>query len=94
MHREFDFFCTRLQTLKDLRGKEVVDTWCQAARDGHVRDVVRQLLEDHYDPGYANSTHRNYAQFNQALAVTVEDISLTALKTVAQRLMSLVTQPK
>jgi tRNA 2-selenouridine synthase len=56
--------------------------------------VVRQLLEDHYDPGYANSTHRNYAQFNQALAVTVEDISLTALKTVAQRLMSLVAQLK
>ena len=91
---DIDFFCTRLQTLKDLRGKEVVDAWCQAARAGHVKDVVRQLLEDHYDPGYANSTHRNYAQFSQALAVTVEDISLTALKTVAQRLMSLVAQLK
>ena len=91
---DIDFFCTRLQTLKDLRGKEVVDTWCQAARDGHVRDVVRQLLEDHYDPGYANSTHRNYAQFSQALVVTVDDISPAALRAVAQQLLLQATQAK
>ena len=77
-----------LETLKDLRGKEVVDQWCQTARAGHISEVVRQLLLEHYDPGYQQSTQRNYAQFDQAMAVHVQDITPAGLRTVAQALLS------
>ncbi len=86
--QDTDFFCARLDTLTDLRGREVVQGWCVAARAGHTREVVRQLLEMHYDPGYAQSTHRNYARFEQAQVVRVDDISADGLKRVARALVS------
>ncbi|MDI9330739.1 MAG: tRNA 2-selenouridine(34) synthase MnmH [Alphaproteobacteria bacterium] len=83
-----EFFCSRMQTLIDLRGRDVVDGWCAAARAGQTREVVRQLLETHYDPGYAQSTRRNYSQFEQATPVHIHDISPTGLRTMALGLIS------
>ena len=83
-----EFFCARLQTLVDLRGRETVEGWCEAARAGRTREVVEQLLVLHYDPGYANSTHRNYAQFEQATVVTADDISATGMTRVARELLA------
>jgi tRNA 2-selenouridine synthase len=82
------FFCARLNTLVDLRGHEVVKGWCDLAHAGRTREVVRQLLEMHYDPGYAASTRRNYARFEQALGVEVNDISPAGLRQLAQRLVA------
>ena len=86
--QDTEFFCARLQTLVDLRGHEVVQGWCALARAGETREVVRQLLEMHYDPGYAQSTHRNYARFGQATVVTIDDISEAGLRRVAQGLVA------
>ena len=83
-----EFFCTRLQTLVDLRGRETVEGWCEAARAGRTREVVRDLLTLHYDPGYANSTHRNYAQFGQATLFEAHDISATGMAHLARQLLS------
>jgi tRNA 2-selenouridine synthase len=63
------FFCDRLDVLKDLRGKAVVDGWKERVRAGQVEGVVRELLEIHYDPGYASSTQRNYQQFDASYLV-------------------------
>jgi tRNA 2-selenouridine synthase len=82
------FFCARLETLIDLRGREVVQGWCETARAGRTREVVRQLLETHYDPGYAQSTRRNYARFEQALEVKIDDITPEGLGRVAQRIVA------
>jgi tRNA 2-selenouridine synthase len=89
--QDIDFLCARLATLKDLRGKEMVDGWCQAARDGHIAELVKQLLQDHYDPGYSHSTHRNYAQFDQALTVELHDISALGLQQLALQMSQQVT---
>ena len=86
--QDTDFFCARLQTLVDLRGREVVQGWCDAARAGRTREVVQQLLEMHYDPGYALSTRRNYARFEQALEIFVEDITPAGMGQVAQQLLA------
>ena len=86
--QDTDLFCARLETLVDLRGREVVQAWCEAARAGRTREVVQQLLDQHYDPGYANSTHRNYAHFAQAHEVVIRDISAAGLRRVAQELFA------
>jgi tRNA 2-selenouridine synthase len=65
-----DFFCKRLDVLKDLRGKAVIENWKTRVHSGHVEDVVRELLELHYDPGYATSTQRNYRQFEAGYVIT------------------------
>jgi tRNA 2-selenouridine synthase len=64
-----DFFCTRLDVLTDLRGKAVIDDWKARVHAGKVEGVVRELLELHYDPGYASSTRRNYQQFNASYLI-------------------------
>jgi tRNA 2-selenouridine synthase len=84
--QDIELLCARLDTLKDLRGKDMVDGWCQAARAGQMSDLVRQLLQDHYDPGYAHSTQRNYTQFDQALTVRLNDISSSGFQRLALQL--------
>ena len=79
------FFCARLQTLTDLRGREVVQGWCDAVQAGRIRDVVRQLLEIHYDPGYAQSTQRNYSQFSDAKVLNAAHIEASAFLHLARR---------
>ena len=63
------FFCARLDVLKDLRGKAEIDDWKERVHAGKVEGVVRDLLEVHYDPGYATSTRRNYQQFDASYPI-------------------------
>ena len=54
-------FCARLDALRALRGNDVVSAWQLAARGGQTASVVRDLLVAHYDPIYAQSMTRNFA---------------------------------
>jgi len=58
---DLDAFCERLDALRALRGRELVERWQAAARSGAVGDVVRDLLVTHYDPIYLQSMRRNFA---------------------------------
>ena len=58
--RDTDAFCARLDALRVLRGHETVDAWQEAARDGRIESVVRELLVTHYDPIYLQSIRRNF----------------------------------
>jgi len=84
--RDPDFFCQRLEALVQLRGHAVVERWQALARSGDVETVVRELLEKHYDPGYAASIQRNFSRFGQALAVAPSDRSMGAMGALAQQL--------
>lgn len=78
-----DFFCQRLDTLVTLRGHAVIDDWKARVAAGQTEAVVRDLLARHYDPGYARSTRRNFARFDQALPVPLADRSPRALAQAA-----------
>ena len=65
---DYDFFvrdtktlCERLDALRALRGNATVNAWQEAARAGRTSEMVRALLVEHYDPGYAQSMLRNFA---------------------------------
>ena len=60
------FFCERLDRLTDLKGRAVVDDWKARVHAGQIAEVVAELLEKHYDPGYETSTARNFRQYAQA----------------------------
>ncbi len=98
-----ELFCSQLQPLVELRGAQTVQRWqalarLQAAADGgqpvgHPRQqgplaqVVQELLELHYDPVYLRSMQRNYAQFEQAQHVALNDASPASLRTHASQLI-------
>jgi tRNA 2-selenouridine synthase len=65
---DIDAFCGRLDALRTLRGNAVVNAWQDAARGGRVAEVVRDLLDVHYDPVYLASLWRNFAAVDAPLA--------------------------
>lgn len=82
-------FCERLDALRVLRGHEVVNAWQASVRAGRLREVVRELLVDHYDPIYLQSMKRNFAGFERPLATLEWDGSAAALDEAAQRVAAL-----
>jgi tRNA 2-selenouridine synthase len=82
------FFCSRLDVLKDLRGKAVIDDWKARVHAGQVEGVVRELLELHYDPGYATSTRRNYQQFDASYLIAAGDRSVLASRDFCLKILA------
>ncbi len=83
-----EFFCTRLDVLKDLRGKAVIDDWKARVHAGQVEGVVRELLELHYDPGYATSTRRNYQQFDASYLIAASARSVLASREFCLKILA------
>ena len=79
-------FCDRLDALRALRGKAVIDGWQAAARGGGIEGVVRELLTLHYDPGYTASMERNFAGFAAAGLLQPADGDAATLGGVAASL--------
>ncbi len=82
--RDTEAFCRRLDALRVLRGHETINGWQAAARAGRTREVVRELLERHYDPIYRQSMHRHFAGLAQPLATLEWDGSEATLCAAAQ----------
>ncbi len=82
------FFCKRLDVLKDLRGKAVIDDWKARVQDGKVEGVVRELLELHYDPGYASSTRRNYQKFDASFVIAASAAHQLCSSNFAQQVLT------
>jgi tRNA 2-selenouridine synthase len=73
-----EFFAKRLDVLRDLRGHTVINGWQEKIRAGDVAQVVQELLELHYDPGYLSSTRRNFKQFETSYLIAMESINMPA----------------
>lgn len=81
-------FCSRLEALTELRGKELVSDWTTRVHEGRTPEVVLELLTRHYDPMYAQSIARNFRQFPQALPLVLRDRSPLALADAARALIA------
>jgi tRNA 2-selenouridine synthase len=91
--QDVEGFCERLQALRELRGASVVQTWQAQARAGQWRTVVRELLEQHYDPIYERSMPRNFPGYSQALPLALSAADPASLADAARRLIE-TTQPR
>ena len=82
-------FCNRLEVLTAQRGKAVVQAWKESVGRGDLAAVVEDLLLTHYDPVYVQSMQRNFSQFAQALDITPDGRSASAMDTAAAQLKGL-----
>jgi len=64
----------------------VVQRWQALARASAWREVVQDLLTDHYDPGYQRSMQRNFAGFDDALPLHLADGEAATLAAAARTL--------
>ncbi|MFT3665969.1 tRNA 2-selenouridine(34) synthase MnmH [Piscinibacter sp.] len=94
--RDYDFFvrdtaafCERLDALRILRGNALVEGWQERARAGLTREVVRELLERHYDPIYRRSMQNHFAGLAQPLASIAWDGGDASLAAAARAVVAL-----
>ncbi len=79
-------FIERLSALTELRGRAMVQAWQAQIKAGAFAQVVQDLLEQHYDPGYALSMQRNYQQSGQGEALAVPNHQQCSYVELAQAL--------
>lgn len=77
----------RLASLVELRGRATVAQWQEQVRQGDFAALVQDLLQRHYDPGYAESTRRNFVQFAQARPIALPDRSEASMDAAAAQLL-------
>lgn len=81
-------FAERLESLTELRGRATVQSWQVGIRAGAFASVVRALLDEHYDPGYAASMQRNYRLLQQADVLGAVDGHVSTFAALALELRS------
>ena len=79
-------FCTILDALVELRGRERVQRWQALARAGDWATCFAELMREHYDPGYERSLRNHYPQLDRALRLELGSVSAPALSEAARLL--------
>jgi tRNA 2-selenouridine synthase len=83
-----ELFCRQLDALVELRGRDTVKRWQSLAREGRWAEVYGELMHQHYDPTYLRSMQRNFAGFESARQVALDDGSEATMARVARSLLS------
>lgn len=86
--RNTEAFCSRLDALTEIRGKQVVQGWKAMVQSGDIASVVQELLTEHYDPVYLQSMQRNFKRYGTALTLAPEDRSQASMDVLAASLVS------
>ena len=85
--QDTDWLIRRLDTLRNLRGNDIVNHWIDLARQGSWEHFVQELLEKHYDPLYHRSQSTNYAAYSSPLVVQAQDLSTSDIGRLADAIL-------
>lgn len=88
LHQDMDFLCGRLDILKEIRGKVAVQGWKDHVLAGRFDALVRELLRQHYDPGYEQSIARNFNRYVHAPVYEARDRSIPAMTELARDIIA------
>jgi tRNA 2-selenouridine synthase len=83
-----EILITNLSYLKDLHSKAKLDEWNLLARNGQFKELVMQLLVEHYDPCYYKSLRKHYPQIDneETLQLSVASLLPADLDVLARSL--------
>ena len=76
----------RLHNLRPLVGGEEFSYWEQLASESRVDELFQRLMEAHYDPAYARSLTKNYAEVEASNRIDLDSLDPSTLLTAARRL--------
>ncbi|MET3105312.1 tRNA 2-selenouridine synthase [Oxalobacteraceae bacterium GrIS 2.11] len=77
----------RLNYLTALHGKEKIFLWQQLVDQNLMAELVRELLESHYDPAYLRSIGRNFPQLVAAPVTNLPGITKQDFLALAHQLL-------
>lgn len=78
-----DYFETALQRLKPYVGIAQIEQWLASFRQGCTAEVVKDLIDQYYDPLYLRSITNNFPQYDKAPCIELGDITDSNLSRVA-----------
>ena len=81
-------FCSLLDGLIELRGRETVGRWQAMARAGAWAEVFGAMMLEHYDPLYLRSIDRHFAGSAQAPEVLLVNGGQAAMHKAARSLLT------
>ena len=77
----------QLDCLVALHGRERVEEWKTLADSGAWPELVRRLLEEHYDPAYRRSASQNFPRLAEAPRLRVSAADAAAFDAAARELV-------
>ncbi|MGC8701753.1 MAG: tRNA 2-selenouridine(34) synthase MnmH [Thiomonas sp.] len=83
----------RLDSLRALRGAEVVKRWKDLVAQGDLRAFTADILDQHYDPSYLRSMTHNFHQFESAPCIQLGGIDEDAFAHAAAQVLSMSEAP-
>ena len=78
-----DFVISRLDALRTLQSRETLNRWQQLVHANDWPTLVRELLEQHYDPLYQRSQDHNFSRLPDAAAFATDDLSPSGVTRLA-----------
>lgn len=75
-----------LQPLRSLHSVDTLLRWREYASTGRWRELVSELLAEHYDPLYTRSQSRNYAGFEAPQQFATADLTPAGIDALAQQI--------
>jgi tRNA 2-selenouridine synthase len=77
----------KLEPLKPLVGKQVLDEWRALARTGAIDALFESVMVQHYDPCYARSSRRHYGERVDSQPLLLSSLDPAALSQAVERLV-------
>ena len=77
-----------LRQLRGLQSNETLQRWAGMVAAGEFPTLVRELLEQHYDPLYQRSQDRNYQDFGSAGEYCTDDLSPAGIAALAKSILT------
>jgi tRNA 2-selenouridine synthase len=84
----------RLAPLLPLRGRATLERWNALAAARDFDALVEDLLDQHYDPIYAQSMERNFPRATGAVAVAPAGIDVAAYRAAARQAIAAVASTR
>ncbi|WP_374344222.1 tRNA 2-selenouridine(34) synthase MnmH [Azonexus sp.] len=82
-----DLLCQRLDALRALVGRETLERWNDLVAAADWPTLVRELLEQHYDPQYRRSQHSNFSGMAAPVDFATDDLSTAGIGRLADAIV-------
>ena len=84
-----DLLAHQLGTMRELHGNQVIGQWQSWAAERALAPLFAELMEQHYDPLYARSQHKNLSRWAERQMVCADDLSPSGIAAVADQVLEL-----
>jgi tRNA 2-selenouridine synthase len=79
---------SKLAMLKGLHSDDTIERWFQLIDGQHWKELVADLLQNHYDPAYHRATLKNFPQLPEARTIRPTRLDGDSLRSIAAQVMA------